>query len=482
MNTLDLAAVPLPSLKPLIQLEATSKTQSGTGIKYNFHRGQWKAWTSRKRIVCILAGSRAGKTSFGPIWLHREMLRKGPGDYLVAAPVFPLIDKAAGPEIDRYFRQTLRLVRPKMASWQFVVTPQGEQSLASMQGSHRGWAKGDSNSRILFGHADEPESLEAMTAKAAWLDEAGQKKFKMSSWEAIQRRLAIDQGRVLLTTTPYSLGWLKRLIFDPWEAAKRNHPEIDVIQFASTMNPAFPVEEYERARASLPGWKFRQFYQGIFEKPAGQIYDCFDPKLHVVPRFAIPKHWPRYLGLDFGGVNTAGIFFAAEMNARPEVTGRLFAYREYHPREKKTAAAHGAALLKDEPCIPYCVGGSKSEDQWRDEFAAGGLPVSSPDFSDVEVGIDRVYGAIKRGEIMVFSDLDEYLEELGTYSRVLDDAGEPTEEIDEKSSFHLADAQRYILGYLKDPAWATDLRIGGGGSDEFSRMPAGIFGKWGEEE
>ncbi len=52
-------------------------------------------------------------------------------------------------------------------------------------------------SRILFGYATDPESLESATAKAAVLDEAGQKKFKVGAWQAILRRLALHQGRAL---------------------------------------------------------------------------------------------------------------------------------------------------------------------------------------------------------------------------------------------------------------------------------------------
>ena len=38
-----------------------------------------------------------------------------------------------------------------------------------------------------------------------------------------------------------------------------------MIRFDSTDNPAFPREEWERARATLPPWKFKMFYQGYFE-------------------------------------------------------------------------------------------------------------------------------------------------------------------------------------------------------------------------
>ena len=34
-----------------------------------------------------------------------------------------------------------------------------------------------------------------------------------------------------LTSRPYTLGWMKQLLWDPWKAAQRNHPQIDIINF-----------------------------------------------------------------------------------------------------------------------------------------------------------------------------------------------------------------------------------------------------------
>ena len=67
----------------------------------------------------------------------------------------------------------------------------------------------------------------------------------------------------------------------------------------------------------------------------------------------------------------------------------------------------------------------------------------------VEVGIDRVIAAHTRDEIIVFDDLPRYLDEKLSYSRELDDEGEPTEKIDSKETFHMMDAERYIISYLK---------------------------------
>ena len=58
---------------------------------------------------------------------------------------------------------------------------------------------------------------------------------------------------MLLTSRPYDLGWMKQLLWDPWEAAGGNHPLIDIINFRSMDNPAFPREEYLRAQGTAAG-------------------------------------------------------------------------------------------------------------------------------------------------------------------------------------------------------------------------------------
>lgn len=412
--------------------ELAERTRDGR-LRMHFHPGQLRAWDSRRRFVVVLAGTQGGKTSFGPYWLYREIQRCGPGDYIVVTPTFPLLEVKALPEFRRLFEEALAL-------GYYVASPVRKFTFSEGGEVRTFGAPQRTATHVYFGYAADPEALESMTAKAAWLDEAGQKRFKLGSYEAILRRLSLAEGRLLLTTTPYDLGWVKQKLWDRYQAGA---PDIDVVRFDSTENPAFPRAEFERARRDLPAWKFDLFYRAIFTRPAGLIYDSFDPERHVIPRFAIPVHWPRFLGLDFGGVNTAGMFYAREPG-----TERLYAYREY-TAGGRTAAQHAAALRANEPGLPLCVGGSASEGQWRQEFQAGGLPVREPLIRDVEVGIDRVYGVHARDELLVFSDLAGYLEQKQTYSRELDANDEPTEKIADKETFHLLDAERYIIGYLR---------------------------------
>jgi len=413
-------------------IEQPYYVDSGTLVR-RFHPGQWAATDSRARFVVVLAGTQGGKTSYGPFWLYDEVERCGPGDYLVVTPTYPLLKLKALPVFLNLFENLLNLGKYYKADKVFEFDALGEI---------RTWGKEQEvSTRIIFGHAQDPESLESATAKAAWLDEAGQNKFKLPSWEAIIRRLSLAQGRVLITTTPYNLGWLKQQL---WDERDRD-PDIEVIRFDSTENPAFPQAEMDRIKRLVdkgryPEWKFKMFYKAIFTRPAGMIYDNFNDEINVIDPITIPESWPKYLGLDFGGVNTAAVFLAKDPKSK-----LFYLYREYLTGGK-TAAEHADSLLKGEKGNPVCYGGAKSEGQWRNEFNAAGLIIRTPPVSDVEVGINRGYSLIP--SLRIFSTCAGVLDEIGTYSRELDDAGEPTERIADKETFHRLDAYRYIASYL----------------------------------
>jgi len=400
------------------------------------HEGQQQALRSPKRIVLVLAGTQGGKTSFGPVWLYQEIQRRGPGDYLVVTPVYPLLELKALPVFRRYFEEMLRLGT-------YTATPTRRFTMSDAGARRTFGYIPDTPTRVLFGYAADPDSLESATVKAAWLDEAGQRKFKLESWEAIQRRLAIYRGRVLITTTPYDLGWIKTHVYDRWRAGD---PEIDVVHFESIANPAFPRDEYERARATLPSWKFDLFYRAIFTRPAGLVYDSFDPQRHVVIPFEIPHHWKVLVGIDFGGVHTAAVFLASD----PQ-TGILYCFAVYRGGRCSIAehVQQLTTIIGHRSCI--AVGGSLGEDQWRREMAAAGFPVVAPKIHQVDIGIERVYARFKQDRLVIFASCVELIAELETYRYALDAYGRPVSEIEDKHDYHVLDALRYVVSYHDHP-------------------------------
>ncbi len=321
----------------------------------------------------------------------------------------------------------------------------------------------------------EVEENHNYVANGILVANCGQKKFKIGSWEAINRRVAVNRGRILMTTTPYAVtGWLKQ-VYDraKKELRDRNpNPTYFVSEFESIANPAFPKEEYDRAKKELPEWKFDLFYRGRFTKPPGAIYDIFTRDRHTCISFNVPTEWSRIVGMDFGGVNTAATFYAAEREWDGDIqewgntTGRYFLYKEYFPRRGKTAADHAKSIYLGEPKIPKCVGGSSSEGQWRKEFAAAGLPVMDPAIGDkegtttegrVEVGINRVYALLASDNLVVFDSCTQTIEDLQNYSRELDDKGDATDDIEDKSDYHLGDSVRYFAFYVKRKRKEADM-------------------------
>lgn len=300
--------------------------------------------------------------------------------------------------------------------------------------------------RIILRSAQSEGGLESATANAAWLDECGQDKFKLYSWEAVLRRLSLSQGRVLGGTTLYNLGWLKSQVYERWKAGD---PDFDVIQFRSTVNPAFPQAEYDRARRTLPAWKFQMFYKGQFDKPAGLIYDVFDESVHVCAPIPIPPDWPRVVGIDPIGAVTAALWLAWDERGQ-----RLHVYREmYNPYGKTTQenAAEVLRLSRGERIVKY-ICGAKSERQARLDWQACGVPVDEPPISSVESGIDRTYGLFKTNGIVIHRDCAPHLvDELSIYSRKLDANDEPTEVIKDKNDFHCSDCIRYICAWVTEP-------------------------------
>jgi len=408
----------------------------GGELRLNFHAGQLLAWNSKARFVLMLAGTQGGKTSFGPHWLLREIQSCGQGDYLVVAPTFSLLDLKALPAFLWLFQTVLRLGRYTASpSRKFVFSPMGERRLFGK--SYNPLLQ----TRVLFGYATEPESLESATAKAAWLDEAGQRRFKQSSWEAIRRRLSLSRGRVLITTSLYCENFVKTL----WDKWRQGDKSIDVVQFESVVNPAFSRDEFEDARGSVARWKFRMQYQAQWEKPAGLVYDCFDTSVHRVPRFALSPSWRRVVGVDFGTRNMAAVFAAVSDD------GAIYIYREYH-QSGESVAAHVRHLRLGELSVLDAVGGAPSEDEWRRSFGSAGLGVRKPRVSDRAAGIAAVYSAFRERRLFIFDDLAELLDEIGTYSYAVDAQGNVLDSIEDAETYHLLDALRYLVSELTKPA------------------------------
>lgn len=372
-----------------------------------------------------IAGTGGGKTILGYWWLHNRM-EKYPGQtWGLAEPTYSLLAKVIltssdpdRPSLEDYFRQASH--HPDYHAVDHIMfTDFG---------------------KIYLGSADNPDSMQGAALRGYWLDEAGM--MKQLAYETALQRVSMMSGQVLITTTPYNLGWLKTDVVD-----KADGKTIVVERWRSIDRTGFPIERYEEMRKRMPPWRFAMMFDALFERPAGLIYGAFDERTCLIDRFPIPKEYPRYVGHDFGGANPAAMFYAQDPG-----TGYFYAYQEYLPGAGRSTAEHCEEFKRltmgadGNPLnVIKRVGGSHQEDEIRQGYSAHGWHIQEPKLNKVEAQIDKVIGLHQLNKLFVFNDLRNYLDEKRSFSRKLDDSYNPTEEIADEARYHLMAAERYIL-------------------------------------
>jgi hypothetical protein len=299
----------------------------------------------------------------------------------------------------------------------------------------------DFEATIFFGSATNANSLESATALAAHLDEVGQDDFTAEAYDAVLGRLTRSRGRILYSTTLYNHGWYKREVYDRY---KLGDAEYEVINWDSVVCPGFSKAEWEDRKKKMPTWKFNMQYRGIYDLPAGMIYNIFKDYVgeggHLVKPFTIPQSWDWELAIDPGGVHTASGWFASNPD------GKNYLVRSYLDGNMNTKEhVAKAKRFLEFGRIKRAVGGSGSEGQFRIDWTAEGIHVREPEIRDVESGIDKVLSLLKEGQFFIF-DIPEnqwIIEQFLTYSRQLNERGDPTERIHNKNEYHGMDMIRY---------------------------------------
>jgi hypothetical protein len=421
------------------------------------HLGQAKVLEMGHPIVAVICGAQAGKTTVGPIWLEQRIAEGGAGEYVVGSPSYDLLDTKLLPEYEKHFVELRRGGRANHGGAPKIVL--SASYMAKL--GHRGSAT------IYFRTMGKPEQWESFTAKAIHLDEPGMLSVPERTFEAVQRRLAIARssgfGRLLLTTTPYGWNWFKRRVSDfatcpVWsdpsgcEMRESEDGGIGVLNFPSWLNPSFDKSIADEAlRSGMMEWRWRMMYEGVFTRPAGAVYDCFDRSscLFDLGSLKVDHRWKVHLGMDFGPINTAGVVVLECP------LGMLYLAGAYHPGAHKTVAEHHYRLRqKVSDCAPglaldRVVGGQRGESEWRAQFHDQGLPVEPPVVHEIDVQIGCVYRLFRTGFLKVASHLEGLIREFEEYQYELDEFGDPTGRVANESRFHRHAACRYVLSALR---------------------------------
>jgi phage terminase large subunit-like protein len=174
-------------------------------------------------------------------------------------------------------------------------------------------------------------------------------------------RVATTGGQIYITVTPVNgLGWMEERLYLPASNKSGENPDVYVIE-GGLAEYDEALEKRNRAsmgvgRIKVPHFttesviRFARQYRnpaermirvfGIYKKRTGGVFDDFDPLVHVIPAFEIPRHYEVWAGCD------SAYYFALILNAM-DPKGRIFTAYEYFSGTGETADQRVEAIWRD---------------------------------------------------------------------------------------------------------------------------------------
>lgn len=114
-------------------------------------------------------------------------------------------------------------------------------------------------------------------------------------YKACKMRLLDTRGDMWFTMTPTKgLTWVYDLIYEQADI----NPNIKVFLFDSLKNPYLIKEEVDEICKGLDPQEIEARIHGKFVQLSGLIYKEYDPPVHFLPHFPIPRHWLRICAID----------------------------------------------------------------------------------------------------------------------------------------------------------------------------------------
>lgn len=297
-------------------------------------------------------------------------------------------------------------------------------------------------SEIVVGGLDKPEKVMSTEYDMVYVQEATE--LTEPEWESVTTRLrngVTPMQQIIGDANPSApTHWLKR---------RADAGRIRMLESRHEDNPELwdsdAGEWTERGRSyvlgtleSLTGVRYLRLRKGLWAAAEGMVYDGWDAAVHLIPRFDIPRDWPRYWSIDFGFTNP----FVWQAWAQ-DADGRLCRYRELY-RTQRLVEDHAKDILsavgapggvwtdKSEPKPRAIICDHDAED--RATLERHLKMATTPAHKAVSPGIQAVASRLKMagdGKPRLYLMRDSRLEP----DRSLAEAGKPTSTEEEIESY-----------------------------------------------
>ena len=151
------------------------------------------------------------------------------------------------------------------------------------------------------------------------------------------------ESRMYFTCNPGGVGhaWVKRLFIDKQYKETERASDYTFIKSLVYENEHLMKNDpsYIRNLENLPPDRRRAMLDGDWDVYEGQYFSEFNRNIHVMEPFAIPRHWNRYISIDYGLDMFAALWIAVDEH------GRGYVYKEIH--ESNLIISDAARRLKE---------------------------------------------------------------------------------------------------------------------------------------
>jgi hypothetical protein len=267
---------------------------------------QWLFLLDRTRIRLLCGGLGSGKTLTGAIAFVEALLANPPGtESMMVAPTLGMFERFMRPAFERALPRG------------FILAHQATKSRYILMGG-----------RIVhYGTAERPSSLEGSNLVAFWGDEV--RYWRREAWQNLIGRLRDARATLLqgiATSTP-AMGWMEEE-FNRGREGRRTI-RIGTRENAHHLAPGY-VEDLQRSYSARV---CKQLLDGEFTIPEGQVYECFDPRRHLV-EWTVNPALRTTVWMDFG-IRRSSVLFAQHLHLP-------------HPRLHGAPLPPGSAIVFDE--------------------------------------------------------------------------------------------------------------------------------------
>lgn len=443
-----------------------------------------KQFTEQIKIFGVLGGNRSGKTELGAFiviaWcLGKEYFKDSPVEAMVNALPIPkgpvncwVVGLDYGTLRDVIFAEKLINGRGSPG-----LLPKDPQVVTK-------FVKGDfqiffENGSIITGKSADAgrEKFQSASVDLIWIDEEPEAEI----FDECYQRTVDCAGKILLTLTPLTditSGVRFPWVYDLHEKAAHENKDVKFVNLSTIYNPHIPDTEKQKLLIKWAGHpEERARLYGEFVRRSGLVYPMYNPKVHLIDRFNIPKHFMRVVSIDPAATGMTAAIWAAI-----DEEGNQYLYREYYEKDRivsehaKSIRMHCAGDVIDIWLIDPKWGTQRNAENHKQNYSLykeAGLPVRlahvGEDFGlnvSLEYMLSTVTPNARHPKVYIFKDLFHFQHEVSAYTWAYFAKGDSkglSKEKPTKRNDHLLNAWQYLCagrfrGKGKSPLTPEELR------------------------